>query len=143
MPSKKNSASKGNNDMTVKIVIIVAFVVAFFGGYLIARAKYKPQLVQLSQMVLDKDAALQKVVAKYNNITMKDGKMWIVENGVLKQMDNAVVLQNGDKISTDGKVTKTDGSSMMMKNGESIDMQGNLMQDNSATNSGGGSMMGY
>lgn len=125
MASKKNV--KTDSDMTMKIFVVVALVIAFVGGYLIARAKYKPQLQELSKMVLDKDAALQQMKSNTNKVMMKDDKMWIVENGEVKEMDSDVMMPSGDKVMMDGKVQKADGTDMMMKNGESIDMDGKMM----------------
>ncbi len=124
----KKSAQK-DNDMTMKIFIAVALVIAFVGGYLIARAKYKPQLQELSKMVLDKDEALQQMKSYNNKIMMKDDKMWVVENGKVKEMDSDVMMPSGDKVMMNGKVMRADGTDVMMKNGEAIDMDGKMMSD--------------
>lgn len=123
MASKKSSTAK--SDMNMKIFVIVALLVTFVGGYLIARAKYKPQIVELSKMVNDKDSALQAVKSNENKVMMKEDKMWIVENGTLKEMDADLMMANGDKVMTDGTVIKASGSKMMMHNGEAIDTDGN------------------
>lgn len=130
MASKK-SVRTTDSDTTMKIFVAVALVIAFVGGYLIARAKYKPQLVELSKMVIDKDAALQQMKSNTNKIMMKDDKMWIVENGEVKEMDSDVMMPSGDKVMMDGKVKKADGNEMMMKNGEAIDMDGRIMMGGS------------
>ena len=127
MATKK--ATKTDNDMTIKMFIVVALVIAFVGGYLIARAKYKPQLQELSKMVLDKDAALQQMKSYNNKIVMKDDKMWVVENGQVKEMDSDVMMPSGDKVMMNGKVMRADGTDVMMKNGEAIDMDGKMMSD--------------
>ncbi len=81
MASKKNSAK--NNDMNMKIVLFIAFVLAFIGGYFVARAKYKPQIIELTKMVADKDDSMKQMKANANKVEMKDGKMWVVENGII------------------------------------------------------------
>lgn len=125
MASKKSTRT--DNDMTMKIFVVVALVIAFVGGYLIARAKYKPQLQELSKMVLDKDAALQQMKSNANKIMMKEDKMWVVENGEVKQMDSDVIMPSGDKVMMNGKVMRADGTDTMMKNGDAINMDGKMM----------------
>lgn len=140
MASKK---TEGQSDMTMKVVIIVALLIAFVAGYFAARAKYKPQLVELSKMVSDKDQSMQKMKANANKIVMKDGKMWIVEDGMVREMDSDIILPNGNKITTDGKLTSEDGTETMMNNGEAMDMDGKMLPTGEAeveTNSGS---MGY
>lgn len=129
MASKKRVSN--DNDMTMKIFVVVALVIAFVGGYLIARAKYKPQLIELSKMVTDKDAALQQMKANANKVMMKDNKMWIVENGEVKPLDSDLMMTSGDKVMMDGKVLKSDGTSIMMKNGDAMDMDGRMMLNSS------------
>lgn len=107
--------TKADNDMTIKIFVVVALVIAFVGGYLIARAKYKPQLQELSKMVLDKDAALQQMKSYNNKIMMKEDKMWVVENGQVKEMDSDIMMPSGDKVMMGGKVMRADGTDVMMK----------------------------
>ncbi len=125
MASKKSVHQQ--NDMTMKIVILVALVLAFIGGYFAARAKYKPQLVELSKMVSDKDQTMQKMKTEANRVLMKDGKMWIVENGMVNEMDSDIMMPNGTKVMTDGKVVTEDGTESMMKNGDAMDMQGKML----------------
>ncbi len=125
MASKKSTRT--DNDMTMKIFVVVALVIAFVGGYLIARAKYKPQLQELSKMVLDKDAALQQMKSNSNKIMMKEDKMWVVENGEVKQMDSDIIMPSGDKVMMNGKVMRADGTDTIMKNGDAINMDGKMM----------------
>ena len=129
MASKKKSTNITNDDMKMKVVIIVALIVAFIGGFLIARAKYKPQLVELTNMISDKDAAMQQMRSNENKIQKKEGKMWIIENGMAKEITTEVVLVNGDKVMVDGTVIKSDGTSTKLTDGESLDMNGNLVSN--------------
>ena len=96
MASKKRTAAE-QKDMTMKVVLGVALLVVFVAGYFIARAKYKPQIVELSKMVADKDESLQKIKSNTNKVMMKDDKMWVVENGELKKMDSDIMMTNGEK----------------------------------------------
>lgn len=126
MASKKRTAAE-QKDMTMKVVLGVALLVVFVAGYFIARAKYKPQIVELSKMVADKDESLQKIKSNTNKVMMKDDKMWDVENGELKKMDSDIMMTNGEKVTTEGEVVKTDGSSVMMQNGDAMDMNGKML----------------
>lgn len=126
MASKKRTAAE-QKDMTMKVVLGVALLVVFVAGYFIARAKYKPQIVELSKMVADKDESLQKIKSNTNKVMMKDDKMWVVENGELKKMDSDIMMTNGEKVTTEGEVVKTDGSSVMMQNGDAMDMNGKML----------------
>lgn len=138
MASKKST--KADSDMKMKIIIAVALCVAFIGGYLIARAKYKPQIVELAKMVTDKDSALESMKSNANKVMMKEDKMWVVENGSVKAMDTDIMMTNGDKVTTTGEVTKSDGSKEMMRNGDAMDMNGKMLQ---VTDGSPSSMMGY
>lgn len=113
--------------MTMKVVIVIALIVAFVAGYFISRAKYKPQVAELTKMVADKDQAMLKMKSDTNKIIMKDGKMWMMENGMVRPLDSDIMLQNGDKVTTGGKVIKTDGAESMMKNGDAVSMEGTMM----------------
>lgn len=125
MASKKTVTQ--DNDMTMKIVVIVALIISFVGGYFVARAKYKPQLMELTKMVMNKDEAMQKMKADANKVLMKDGKMWVVESGMVKEMDADIVMSNGDKVMSDGKVVKADGTEAKMENGDAMDMSGKML----------------
>ena len=127
MAAKKNSSPSKNNYMTMKVMLVVALVIAFVAGYFVARARYKPQLVELSKMIIDKDQAMEKIKSNANKVMMQDNKMWIVENGMAKMMDNDTMMTNGDKVFQDGTVIKTDGTKTVLKNGEAIDMNGRMM----------------
>lgn len=122
----KKAAVK-RSDMQMKTFIIIALIAAFVGGYLVARAKYKPQILELAKMVADKDSAMQKMKDNANKVVMKDGMMWMVEEGIVKSMDSDIMMPNGVKVMKDGRVITANGEEMMMKNGDAIDMEGNMM----------------
>lgn len=130
MAARKNSGSRQNNDMTMKVMLVVALIIAFVAGYFVARAKYKPQLVELSKMIIDKDQAMEKVKSNANKVMMKEDKMWIVENGMARMMDSDTMMTNGDKVLQDGTVVKADGTKTILKNGDAVDMTGQMMEGN-------------
>lgn len=127
--AKKSSRS---NDTQMKAFIIVALIAAFIGGYLVARAKYKPQIVELSKMVLEKDSEMNKMKTNANRIIMKDGAMYVIEDGIVREMENDMMMPNGTKVMTDGKVVTSDNKEMMMQNGDAMDMEGIIMPNGGA-----------
>jgi len=127
MASKKNTAA--NSDMTIKVIILLSLVVAFVVGYFVARTKYKPQIKELTNMVEDKDNTMQKMKADANKIVMKDDVIWIVEDGMISEMDSEKMLLNGDKVTLEGKIIKSDKSEFMMSNGDEIGMDGVMRKD--------------
>lgn len=121
MASKKSTE---NNDMTMKVVLVAALVIAFVGGYLVARAKYKPQIIELNKMVADRDVTIEKMKSDANRVVMKDNSMWVIQDGVMEALESEMTFTNGDKIDATGKVTQKDGKEVLLQNGDSVNMDG-------------------
>lgn len=121
MASKKSTE---NNDMTMKVVLVAALVIAFVGGYLVARAKYKPQIIELNKMVADRDVTIEKMKSDANRVVMKDNSMWVIQEGVMEALESEMTFTNGDKIDATGKVTQKDGKEVLLQNGDSVNMDG-------------------
>lgn len=132
MASKKTSVV--DRDITMKVVLAAAILLAFIGGYLVARAKYKPQIIELTKMVTDKDNAIVKIKADANRIVMRDGKMWVIENGMVNMMEDEMTMPNGAKVMTDGKIVASDGKELMMQEGDAMDMDGVVIPGNGQNN---------
>ncbi len=126
MASKKTVE---NNDMTMKIVLVVALVITFVGGYLVARAKYKPQILELNKMIADKDMTMEKMKSDANRVVMKDNAIWVIQNGVMSVLENEMTFTNGDKVNFEGKITQKDGKEILLQNGDSINMDGVVTYD--------------
>ncbi len=124
MASKKSSVQ--DKDKSMKIMLVVALIIAFAGGYLVARAKYKPQILELNKMVADKDKTMEKMSADANRVVMKDGAIWVIQNGVMRALDQEMSFKNGDKITAEGKITQKDGKEVLLQDGDSVDMDGNV-----------------
>lgn len=121
--------AKGKNtDNHARLIIIVGLLIAFIAGFLVARAKYKPQLLELNKMIIEKDQAMTRLKADSNKVMMKDDAMWIVKNGIVEEMSETVEFTNGDKVMSDGKVIKADGSESSMMNGDAFDMDGKELE---------------
>ena len=111
-----------------RLIIIVSLLIAFIAGFVVARAKYKPQLLELNKMITEKDQAMTRLKADSNKVMMKDDAMWVVKNGIVEEMSETVEFTNGDKVMPDGKVIKADGTEGSMMNGDAIDMDGNELE---------------
>ncbi len=113
--------------------VIVALIVGAVLGYFGARAKYKPQIDQLTKMVNEQKAKMEKMAKEAMMMSvgyvMKDGKMMVEEGGKMTAMTQDVTLKNGEKVITDGTVVKTDGSKMQLKEGQSIWQDGTMMEN--------------
>lgn len=110
-----------------RLIIIAGLLVAFIAGFVVARVKYKPQILELNKMVTEKDQALTRLKADSNKVMMKDDTMWVVENGIVQEMKESVQFTNGDEVDVKGKVMKKDGTESVMMNGDAIDMEGNAL----------------
>jgi hypothetical protein len=59
-------------------------------------------------------------------VMMKAGRMTMVRDGELVEMDEDVLMNDGTRVLTDGTVIKTDGATRMMMEGESMGMDGEI-----------------
>lgn len=75
---------------------------------------------------MNKKMKTHKMGKAKDHIMMKDGKMWVMKNGVHSEMKEPMTLENGTMVMTDGTVKMKDGKTMMLKNGNSIDMMGKM-----------------
>ena len=83
--------------------------------------------VMAQDTTVHKTMKTHKVSKPKDHIMMKDGKMWVVKNGVRTEMKEDMPLSNGTMVMMDGTVKMKDGKTKMMKNGSSIDMMGRMM----------------
>lgn len=127
MASKKKVSTSTDNSM--KVILIVSLALAFVAGYLVSRARYKPQILELNKMVIEKDTTISDLKANANKVMREDDVMWIVEDGLVRELKEEVTLSNGYVVKPDGKVMKGDGSEMMLQNGESMGMDGEMIKN--------------
>lgn len=57
-------------------------------------------------------------------VKMKDGKIWVWENGQSTQLTTDKTLGNGMMVNSVGTVTLTDGTTTMLKDGDTMDKNG-------------------
>ena len=60
-------------------------------------------------------------------IKMTGGRMWIVRNNKLSELDKTFTLSNGIKIYSDGSYVNKEGIKKMFKEGEHMDMSGKII----------------
>lgn len=68
-------------------------------------------------------------MTKKDHIMMKDGKVWVQQDGKVSELEKDLTLENGTVVKTDGTVTAKDGESMTLKNGDAINMKGKVLKD--------------
>lgn len=121
-------AKSSTSGMNPKILVVVLIFLAFAAGYFVARAKYKPQIVELSNMAQEKAKEASEVMMDSNKVMMKDGQVWLVEDGTASLLESDLMFSNGDKVMTDGMVEKADGTEIMMEEGDMMDMSGRVVK---------------
>lgn len=125
MASKKASSNK---DSSMKVILVVALALAFIAGYLVSRARYKPQILDLNKMVMERDESIKMMKASVNRIMKHDDTLWMIEDGILREVEEEVTLSDGSVVGLDGTVTRKDGSQVMLQNGDSIGMEGTMLE---------------
>jgi hypothetical protein len=75
-----------------------------------------------------KDKAEKKAEkkAELNHIAMKDGKLWVMKDGKTTELTEAVTLNDGTKVNTDGSYVEKDGDRKNLKEGEAINWKGDV-----------------
>ena len=60
-------------------------------------------------------------------VMMKNGKMMMSKNGVITTMDPDMLMTNGTRVMSDGRIYVRDGIQSKMREGQYMDMSGNMM----------------
>ena len=69
------------------------------------------------------------VAAEKDAVTMKNGKMWRMQDGKeVGPMDSQTTLSNGTKVMMNGKMVTKDGKEMQLQEGQTIMLDGKLME---------------
>lgn len=123
-----------NAAMNPKMIVAILLLVAFSAGFIVARIKYKPQIVELSNMAQEKAKEATEVKMSANKVMMKNGKLWLVKDGTADILDADVIFSNGNRVKMDGTIVKDDGTETEMEEGQSIDMNGDMMMEEDTEN---------
>lgn len=121
--------AKIKTDMSTKLVIIVLLGVAFVAGYLIAREKYKPQINELSAMVIDRDDKITYLNNLRNRLFITNGELMQNQDGAITTVEEALILSDGSRIEIDGTITRPNGDVEELKEGEYLFMDGEIITE--------------
>ena len=121
MPKKASSKNTAPSSIWT---IILCLAIGAVAGFLLARARYKPQLNTTHDMVLEKVQEVNALKNKMNGFTMVNGKVMKMTDGVITEMTEDTTLSDDTKVTVDGKIVKPDGTTTMMKDGDSMGMDG-------------------
>ena len=62
---------------------------------------------------------------KKDHVIMKDGRVFLLQNGQTTEVKSDIALNNGATVTADGTVKMKDGSTKKMSDGDMVDMSGN------------------
>ncbi len=113
--------------MSTKVMVIVFIGVAFVAGYLFARAKYKPQIVELGSMVMDRDDTINTLNGLRNRYMLTDDGVVYLQDGEATPVEDVVTLTDGSKIDANGTVLRSDGDEEKLGIGDSILLDGTIV----------------
>lgn len=113
-------------NMSMKVMVIVFIGVAFVAGYLFSRAKYKPQIVELGSMVMDRDETINTLNSLRNRYMLTDEGMVYLQDGEVTSVEEAVTLTDGSRINSDGSVIRSDGDEEQLGKGDSMLLDGTI-----------------
>lgn len=69
-------------------------------------------------------SAQETKTLKEDGIKMKNGKVWVWENGQSTVLTSDRTLSNGTKVSANGTVTNSDGTVWTLVEGDKVNMEG-------------------
>jgi len=118
---------ESKSTMSTKLMIIVVLAAAFVGGYLIARERYKPQIKELSSMVIDRDDKITYLNNLRNRLFLKDGELMQNKDGEVITISETVMLTDGSKVNTIGEITRANGEKENLEGGEILFMDGTVV----------------
>jgi hypothetical protein len=69
------------------------------------------------------------MAAEKDGVTMKDGKMWRLQDGKeIGRMDRETTMSNGTKVMMNGKMMMRDGKELQLQEGQIMMLDGKLME---------------
>ncbi len=113
--------------MSTKLMIIVVLGIAFIAGYLVARERYKPQINELSAMVIDRDEKITYLNNLRNVLMVKDGNLIQNKDGQVVNVQETILLTDGSKVSVNGEITRPNGEVEKLVEGELLFMDGTVV----------------
>jgi hypothetical protein len=69
-------------------------------------------------------AAVQTQNNEHDGLTLKDHKVWLIENGETKTLSEEIWMRNGMQITPSGTIIFANGERAKLREGDFVDMRG-------------------
>lgn len=119
--------AESKSTISTRVMIIIVLAIAFTGGYLVARERYKPQIKELSSMVIDRDDKITYLNNLRNRLYVKDGELMQNKDGQVITITETVILTDGSKVNPKGEIVRANGEKENLKGGEILFMDGTVV----------------
>lgn len=119
--------AENKSSMSTKLVIIIVIGAAFVAGYFVARERYKPQILRLGSMVIERDEKISTLNNLRNRLVLKEGVLVKNKDGEITAIEDKVMLTDGSSVTVAGVVTRPSGEKTQLEEGDSILMDGEIM----------------
>lgn len=113
--------------MSAKLMIIIVIGAAFAGGYLVARERYKPQINELSSMVIDRDDKITYLNNLRTRLYLVDGELVQNKDGEITVIEDIFLLTDGSKVGNDGVITRPTGEEVELMEDEVLFIDGTVV----------------
>src|SRR3972149_8367546 len=98
--------AEAKSTMSTKLLIIIVLGAAFVAGYLVARERYKPQINELSSMVIDRDDKITYLNNLRSRLVLVDDQLTQSKDGKITVIEDTFLLSDGSKVSVEGVITR-------------------------------------
>jgi hypothetical protein len=121
--------AEAKSTMSTKLLIIIVLGVAFVAGYLVAREKYKPQINELSSMVIDRDDKITYLNNLRSRLVLVDGQLIQNKDGEIMIIEDNLLLSDGSRVTVGGAITRPNGEIVQLEEGESLFIDGTIVTE--------------
>lgn len=120
---------EAKSTMSTKLFIIVILGVAFIAGYLVARERYKPQINELSSMVIDRDDKITYLNNLRSRLILTEGGLIQNKDGKIMVIEDDFLLSDGSKVTVKGLITRPNGEIEQLEEGDSLFIDGTIVTE--------------
>lgn len=121
--------AEAKSTMSTKLLIIIVLGVAFIAGYLVARERYKPQINELSSMVIDRDDKITYLNNLRNRLVLTEDGLVQNKDGVTMVIKDDFLLSDGSKVTVGGAITRPTGEVEQLEEGDSLFIDGTVVTE--------------
>jgi hypothetical protein len=121
--------AEAKSTMSTKLLIIIVLGVAFVAGYLVAREKYKPQINELSSMVIDRDDKITYLNNLRSRLVLVDGQLIQNKDGEIMIIEDNLLLSDGSRVTVGGAITRPNGEIVQLEEGDSLFIDGTIVTE--------------